>query len=78
MFDDLVMWTQALEKRLGRERVSWEWGEGEVHDWQWLETMDEGAKERFLQKDGKCEDFEAVARVGRIVGEKMGRGKVGV
>lgn len=78
MFDDLVMWTQALEKKLGRERVDWEWGEGEVHDWQWLETMDEGAKKQFLQKEGKCEDFEAVMKVGRVVGERMGRGKVGV
>lgn len=40
--------------------------------------MDEGAKERFLQKEGKCEDFEAVARVGRIIGERVVRGKVGV
>lgn len=73
MFDDLVRWTQALEKRLGRERVGWEWGEAEVHDWQWMETMDERAKERFLLKEGKCEDFEAVVKIGRIVGEKMMR-----
>ncbi len=78
MFDDLVMWTQTLEKRLGRERVGWQWGEGEVHDWQWLETMDEGSKGRFLQKEGKCEDFEAVARAGRIVGDRIGRGMMGV
>lgn len=77
MFDDLVAWTQALEKNLGSERVGWEWGEGEVHDWQWLETMDEGPKERFLTKEGKCEDFEAVARVGRLVGERMARGNFG-
>ncbi|KAK0506944.1 hypothetical protein JMJ35_010644 [Cladonia borealis] len=50
MFDDIVKLTQALEKRLGRQRVDWEWGEGEVHDWQWLETMDYGAKKRFLAK----------------------------
>lgn len=78
MFDDLVTWTQALQKRLGRERVSWTWGEGEVHDWQWLETMDEGPKKSFLQKEGKCEDFAAVVRIGMIIGEKMARGKVGV
>ena len=78
MFDDLVMWTQALERKLGRTRVDWEWGEGEVHDWQWLETMDEGAKKRFLQKEGKCEDFEAIIKVGRMVGERMRTGKVGV
>lgn len=48
-----------------------------MHDWQWLETMDEGPKERFLQKEGKCENIEAVARVGRVVGERMVRGKVG-
>lgn len=29
MFDDLVMWTQALEKRLGGGGVGWEWGGGE-------------------------------------------------
>ena len=78
MFDDLVMWTQALDKRLGRKRVSWEWGEGEVHDWQWMETMDEGPKGSFLRKEGACEDFEAVARIGRVVGERMVRNKVGV
>lgn len=47
-------------------------------DWPWLETMAEGVKERFLQKEGKYEGFEAVMGVGRIVGERMGRGKVGV
>ena len=78
LFDDIVMWTQALEKRLGRKRVGWEWGEREVHDWQWLETMDEGLKKRFLRKEGTCEDFEAVARAGKIIGERMVRGKVGV
>lgn len=49
-----------------------------MHDWQWLEMMDEGSKERFLRKEGKCEDFEAVARAGRIVGDRVGRGMVGV
>ena len=74
MFDDLLEWTRALETRLGRKRVSHEWGEGEVHDWQWLETMDEGAKHSFLQKEGECTDFEAVMRIGRMVGEKMAEG----
>lgn len=75
MFDDLVKWTQALEKRLGRQRVGWEWGEGEVHDWQWLETMDHGAKKRFLAKHGKCKDFEAVTMIGRVIMERTSRGK---
>ena len=78
MFDDIVMWTQALEKRLGSGRVGHEWGEGEVHDWQWLETMDEGAKEKFLHKQGKCEDFEAVERLGKAIGDRMVRGKAGM
>ncbi len=78
MFDDLVMWTHVLEERGWRERVGWEWGEGEAPDWPWLETIAEGVKERFLQKEGKYEGFEAVMGVGRIVGERMGRGKVGV
>ena len=71
MFDDVVTWAQALEESLGRNRVSWEWGEGEVHDWQWLETMDAGTKERFLQKEGKCDDFKAVVRIARVVVEKV-------
>ena len=77
MFDDLAVWTQALEKRLGRERVGWEWGEREVHDWQWLETMDEGPKERFLRKEGNCDDFEPVTRIGRVIREKVVKGKMG-
>ena len=75
MFDDLVKWTQAVEKRLGKQRVDWEWGEGEVHDWQWLETMDHEAKMRFLAKHSDCEDFEAVTRIGRVIMERMPRGK---
>ena len=75
MFDDIVKLTQALEKRLGRQRVDWEWGEGEVHDWQWLETMDYGAKKRFLAKHGKCEDFEAVTMIGRVIMERISKGK---
>lgn len=78
MFDDLVTWTQALEKQVGRERVDWEWGEGEVRDSQWLETMDEGTKRKFPQKEGKCDDFEAVMKVGRVIGERIQRGKAGV
>ncbi|KAL6717580.1 hypothetical protein ACLMJK_005495 [Lecanora helva] len=70
MFDDIVTWTQALDKSLGRDRLSWEWGEGELHDWQWLETMDDGAKKRFLQKEGKCDDFEAVMKIARVIAEK--------
>ena len=75
MFDDLVKWTQTLEKRLGRQRVGWEWGEGEVHDWQWLETMDHGAKKRFLSKHGECEGFEAVTMIGMVIMERISRGK---
>lgn len=78
IFDDIVMWMQKLEQILGRERLGWEWGEGEVHDWQWLETMDEGAKKSFLQKEGSCDDFKAIISVGRIIGERMGTGKLGV
>ena len=75
MFDDLVKWTQAVEKRLGKQRVDWEWGEGEVHDWQWLETMDHGAKKKFLAKHGECEDFEAVRTIGKVIMERISRGK---
>ncbi|KAI9706645.1 MAG: hypothetical protein M1836_003654 [Candelina mexicana] len=67
LFNDIEKWTVKLEKQLGKERVSREWGEKEVHDWQWLETMDEEAKARFLEKRGKCEDFKAVMKIGKIV-----------
>ena len=78
LFDDLYVWTQMLDRRLGKQRVAWEWGEGEVHDWQWLETMDEGARGKFLQKEGDHRDFEAVMRIGKVIAERVGRSKVDV
>ena len=39
--------------------------------------MDEGAKKRFLQKERECEDLQAAVRIGRIVGERIVRAKVG-
>ena len=73
MFDSIVKWTLALEKRLGSQRVACQWGEREVHDWQWLETMDDGAKKRFLAKPDQCEEFQAVTEVGRVLMERISR-----
>ena len=73
MFDDIRMWAGTVEQSLGRKRIEWEWGIGEVHDWQWLETIDDGATRRFLKNDGKCGDFEAIVRIGRVIAGKMKR-----
>jgi len=74
LFDDIVKWVQGLEDGLGRERVERAFAEGEVHAWQWLETMDEGAKGRFLEKVGECrEEFRGVEQIGRVIGQKMGK-----
>ena len=73
MFDDIRMWAQALEKTLGRKRIECEWEVGQVHDWQWLETMDDRAKRTFLEKDSECDDFEAIVRIGRVIAGKMTR-----
>ena len=60
MFSDIASWTHSLDTMLGKERVWYAWGEGELHDWQWLETLDEGAKTRFLNKEGECEDLRVL------------------
>jgi len=75
LFDDIVRWVQGLEDGLGRERVEKAFAEGEVHAWQWLETMDKGAKGRFLEKVGECgEEFKGVEQIGRVIRETMGKG----
>lgn len=71
MFTDIASWTHTLEARLGKERVGYKWGERDVHVWQWLETIDEGAKARFLNKEGECSDFECVVEIGRAIGGKV-------
>lgn len=76
MFTDIASWTHMLESeaRLGKGRVGCRWGEGEVHVWQWSATIDEGAKTRFLKREGECNDFEGVVEVGRVVGDKVRAG----
>lgn len=77
MFDVIVAWTQSLERKLETTRVGCEWGLGEVHDWQWLETMDKGSVKRFLEKEEECGDFEGVVKIGRAIVERMGKRKGG-
>ena len=73
MFDDIRTWAGALEQSLGKKRIECESGIGQVHDWQWLETMDDAAKRRFLKNDGEREDFEAIVKIGRVIAGKMKR-----
>jgi len=42
-----------------------------VHVWQWLATIDEGARTRFLDKEGECDDFEGVVEIGRVVADRV-------
>lgn len=71
MFSDIAGWTEGLEENLGRERVGFEWGVGEVHDWQWLETIDGTKQREFLSKVGECDDFEGVVAIGRAIAERV-------
>ena len=71
MFEDIVTWTQALEQKLGRNRVEYEWGMNETHDWQWVETIDAGIAKRFLEKESECDDLEATMKIGRAIGKRM-------
>jgi acetyl esterase/lipase len=73
LFDDIIMWTDRLKQELGDQRVHLELGRGECHVWQWLETMDEGRKREFLAKETSARRFEAIERVGRLIGERFGR-----
>lgn len=71
LFDDVAVWVDNLEKKLGSDRMSCEWGKGEVHDWQWLETMNKELKEKFLSKSAERTgkgDFGAIARIGEAIG----------
>lgn len=70
LFDDIVKWVQMLEGRLGRQRVEYAFAQGEIHAWQWLETTDEGAKSRFLEKDGRPNEFRGVEQIGKLIGGK--------
>ena len=67
MFTDIASWTHTLEERLGRGRVGYKWGEEEVHVWQWLETIDAGARTRFLNEQGECDDFQGVLEIGKAI-----------
>lgn len=76
LFDDIVKWAQGLEDSLGRERVEYSFAQGEIHDWQWLETMDEGAKSRFLERDGSSKEFVGADQIGKLIKDKVsGSGK---
>ncbi len=65
-FDDVAVWVQKLKGSLKQGRVTFEAGVGKVHDWQWLETMDEGLKRDYLRQQagiGRTEGFESIDAV---------------
>lgn len=69
-FDDITGWVQELKGGLGQGRVSLDTGVGKVHDWQWLETMDEGLKRNYLKKQagtGRMEGFESIEAIAMAI-----------
>jgi acetyl esterase/lipase len=93
MIDDIRSWASQMEDEPGsvtvfagdpeddrkrRTRVRLEVERGKHHDWQWLETMDEGKKQDFLMTPmgGNSESkFEGIGRIGRMIVDEIRRRK---
>lgn len=73
MFDDIARWFRAREGDLGTERITSEFPRHEVHVYQWLETVDNVKKRKFLGTEHGDGPFESIDRIGRAIG---GRCKV--
>jgi len=59
-----------LKGALKQGRVNFEAGVSKVHDWQWLETMDEGLKRDYLRQQagiGRTEGFKSIDAVAMAI-----------
>ena len=75
LLDNIKVWVDKIEEKLGKQRVTLDVGAGKVHVWQWLETMtDETMRKAFLAGDfGDGIGFEEAARVGSEIAARVRR-----